>query len=89
MTEGLISFVYFRDFPGGADDKESAFNALRYGFNPWVGKIPWRREWFPHFSIVAWRIPWTEEPGGLQSSGHEQKDVSGSLVSYRSHWRGL
>ena len=22
-----------------------------------------------HFSIVAWRIPWTEEPGGLQSMG--------------------
>ena len=22
-----------------------------------------------HFSIVAWRIPWTEEPGGLQSTG--------------------
>ena len=22
-----------------------------------------------HFSILAWRIPWTEEPGGLQSIG--------------------
>ena len=22
-----------------------------------------------HFSILAWRIPWTEEPGGLQSRG--------------------
>ena len=22
-----------------------------------------------HFSILAWRIPWTEEPGGLQSPG--------------------
>ena len=22
-----------------------------------------------HFSILAWRIPWTEEPGGLQSMG--------------------
>ena len=22
-----------------------------------------------HFSILAWRIPWTEEPGGLQSTG--------------------
>ena len=29
-------------------------------FDPWVGKIPWRR---------AWKIPWTEEPGGLQSMG--------------------
>ena len=23
----------------------------------------------PHFSTVAWKIPWTEEPGGLQSMG--------------------
>ena len=38
-------------------------------FNPWVGKIPWRREWLPHSSILAWEIPWTEEPGGLQSMG--------------------
>ena len=22
-----------------------------------------------HFSVLAWRIPWTEEPGGLQSMG--------------------
>ena len=25
-----------------------------------------------HFSILAWRIPWTEEPGGLQSLGSER-----------------
>ena len=27
-----------------------------------------------HSSILAWRIPWTEEPGGLQSTGHEDTD---------------
>ena len=25
-----------------------------------------------HFSILAWKIPWTEEPGGLQSMGSER-----------------
>ena len=25
-----------------------------------------------HFSILAWRIPWTEEPGGLQSRGSQR-----------------
>ena len=34
-------------------------------FDLWVGKIPWRREWLPTPIFVAWRIPWTEEPGGL------------------------
>ena len=36
---------------------------------PWVGRIPWKRKWQPTPSILAWGIPWTEEPGGLQSMG--------------------
>ena len=34
-----------------------------------AGKIPWKKEWPPYSSILAWRIPWTEEVGGLQSMG--------------------
>ena len=30
-----------------------------------IGKIPWRRKWQIHSSILAWEIPWMEEPGGL------------------------
>ena len=30
------------------------------------------KEMAPHSSIVAWRIPWTEEPGGLQSTGSQR-----------------
>ena len=38
------------------------------GFDPWLGKIPWGRgHMVTHSSILAWRIPWTEEPGRLQS----------------------
>ena len=37
------------------------------GFHPWVRKIPWRRKMAIHSSILAWEIPWTEEPGRLQS----------------------
>ena len=36
------------NFPGGSDRKESACYCMRpkrCKFNPWVGKIPWRREW--------------------------------------------
>ena len=29
-----------------------------------------------HSSILAWRIPWTEEPGGLQSTGHKELDTT-------------
>ena len=29
-----------------------------------------------HCSILAWRIPWTEEPGGLQPRGHRELDTT-------------
>ena len=35
------------------------------GFDPWVGKIPWRKKMAICSSILAWKIPWTEESGGL------------------------
>ena len=34
------------DFPGGSNGEESTYNAGPE-FNPWVGKIPWRRAWQP------------------------------------------
>ena len=34
-------------FLGGASGKESACQCRRHGFDPWVGKIPWRRKWQP------------------------------------------
>ena len=40
---------------------------IRQLFDPWIGKIPWRRQQANHSSILAWRIPWTEESGRLQS----------------------
>ena len=39
----------------------------------WVQSLSWEdpleKGMATHFSILAWRIPWTEEPGGLQSMG--------------------
>ena len=52
----------------GASGKESTCQCRRHkrhGFSPWVRKIPLEKETATHYSILAWRIPWTEEPGGL------------------------
>jgi len=38
-------------------------------FSPWVGKIPWRRAWQPTPIFLPGEYPWTEESGGLQSTG--------------------
>ena len=49
--------------------KESTCQCRRHGFNLWAGKIPWRRAWWSTSVFLAWRIPWTEEPGRLQFMG--------------------
>ena len=59
----------------------------RSGFDPWVGKILWRREWTTHSSILAWKIPWTEKPGVLQLMGrqrvrHDWSDLAAAAAAY-------
>ena len=54
--------------PGGSDGKESACNAADLGLIPGSGGFPGKGN-ATHSSIVAWRIPWTEKPGALQSVG--------------------
>ena len=49
---------------------------LRNTFDLWVWKIPLEEGMALHSRILAWRIPWTEEPGGLwpeesQRVGHD------------------
>ena len=40
---------------------------------------PLEKEMATHSSILAWRIPWTEELGGLQSMGHKELDTTERL----------
>ena len=41
----------------------------RRGLDTWVRKIPLEEETAAHSSILAWKIPWTEQSGGLQLGG--------------------
>ena len=49
----------------GSDGKESACNAGDPGSIP--GIDPLEKGLATHSTVLTWRIPWTEEPGGLQS----------------------
>ena len=40
-------------------------------FNPWVEKIPLKKRMITRCNILAWRILWTEEPGGSPWGGKE------------------
>ena len=49
--------------------KASTCQCRRLGFNSWVEKISLEKVIAAHSSILVWKIPWPEEPGGLQSTG--------------------
>ena len=68
----LRECVYKRDDNGRGrlwwlSGEESTCQCRRHRFDPWVGKIPWRRKWQPTPVFLLGKIPWTEEPGGLRS----------------------
>ena len=46
---------------------------------------PLEEKMAPHSSILAWKIPWTEEPAGLQSMGRLSPDTTECLAGY-SPW---
>ena len=52
--------------PGGSAGKNS-LPMQETGVPSWGGEDPLEKEMETHPSILAWYIPWTEEPGGLQS----------------------
>ena len=55
-------------FPGSSDDKESAC-MLETQVQSLGWEYPLEKEMATHSSILAWKIPWMEEPGRLQSMG--------------------
>ena len=61
------TILFERASPGGSDGKQSTCHYRRPGFDAWVGKIPLEKDMTTHSNILAWSIPWTEEPGELQS----------------------
>ena len=69
VTQFFFFFVgWSKGFPGGSDGKESACNEGDLSSIPGL-EDPLEKAMATHSSILAWRIPWTEEPGGLESMG--------------------
>ena len=63
--------MYLEGTPNRLSDEESPAKQ-----ETWVQSLgrkdPLEKEMATHSSILAWRIPWTEEPGGLQSMGSQR-----------------
>ena len=71
LEKGQSTHSIFLGFPGGSNGKESPVM-----LETWVPSLGWEDSleegMATHSSILAWRIPGTEEPGGLQSMGLER-----------------
>ena len=66
----MHTYITYTWLPCSSVSKESTYNAGDLaGFDPWLGKIPWRRTWQPTPVFLPGESPWTEEPGELQSMG--------------------
>ena len=81
-------FGYFHQliwgFPGGSVVKNPPANAKDMSLIPGLGIFPGGGNGNPPPSILAWRIPWTEKPGGLQSIGSQRVGHNLRAIKYTS-----
>ena len=79
-TSKLVLTTVLKSFPAGSDGKESACNAGDPSLIPGSGGSPGEGNG-NRLSILAWRIPWTDEPGGLYSPwGRKASDTTEQLT---------
>ena len=68
----FFNYIYAWGFPGGSVVKR-IYQPMQASQETWVQSLgrtdPLEGEMATHFSILAWRIAWTEKLGGLQSMG--------------------
>ena len=69
----------------GKKKKKICLQWRRRGFEFWVWKNPLEKEMSAHFSILAWEIPWTEEPCQPQSMGLQELDMAKWLSHHHVH----
>ena len=74
-----------RGFAGGSDGKESACQAGDRGLIPGLGRAPLEKEVATHSNILVWKIPRTEEPGGLWSMGLQNQTQLDNLTITKTH----
>ena len=69
-------------FPGGASGKESTYQLMRQRFDPWVGKIAWRRKWNPTSTFFPGEFHGQRSLAGYSQWGHKKSDMTQHLSNY-------
>ena len=79
LSQFLPKVKVNKSFPGGSVGKESAYNSGGPSFNPWFGKIPWRREWQPNPVFLPEKSHGQKSPMGYRPWGCRQLDKTEQL----------
>ena len=86
-TSCLLSIASLTvSFPGDSEDKASACNAGRPGFDPWIEKIPWRRRWQPTRVLLPGKSHRWRSLVGYSPWSHKESDT---MVSYFTSLREI
>ena len=79
-----------RGFLDSSNGKESDCNTGDLGSIPGLGwEDPLKKEMATHSSTIAWKIPWAEEPGSLQSMGVVKSQTQLSNFTFTFHFHAL
>ena len=70
------------ELPGDSDSKQSACNEGETQFQSLGQEEPLEKRMTTHFSILARRSPWTEEPCGLQPVGLQRAGHNGVTITF-------
>ena len=81
----FLTFLFYIGYSGSSESKN-----LPEIQETWVQSLDWddslEKCMATHSSILAWRIPWAEDPGGLQAMGHKESDVTDQLSTAAHSW---
>ena len=72
-------------FPGGTSDEEPACQCRRHkrhGFDPWVGKIPWRKAWQPTPVFLPGASQGQRSLEGYSPQGHKEESETTEVTKY-------
>ena len=75
----LKSLLNMLGFPGGSDGKSICLQCRRSGFNPWVGKTPWRRKWQPTSVLLPGKFHGQRSLVGYSPRGCKELDMTEQL----------
>ena len=76
VPSSMSSLVASQNFPGGSDGKSVWLQRGRTGFDPWVGKIPWRRKWQPTPVLLPGKSHGRKNLEGCSPWGPKESDTT-------------